>query len=301
MTNDCIHYIGIDLGGTRIKGVIMDRDGHILEQRYTPTADGEGQPWKAAVKETVRYLKDRHVQGDCVIGVSAPGIPAADNHSISVMPDRLQGLEGFHWGDYLGEATWVCNDAIAALAAEARFGAARDCRHAVMITLGTGVGGAILIDGHVYQGAFQKAGHIGHMSVDPDGPADICGMPGSLEDAIGNCTIAQRTGGRFQSTQALLDAHRVGDPQATQTWMTSIRKLAIALAGITNILSPEKIIIGGGIAEAGDDLFLPLDQLLRQFEWQVGGQSVTLCKAQFGDIAGALGAASFALMKQQPA
>ena len=293
-----MHYIGIDLGGTRIKGVIIDRDGKILEQRYTPTADEEGQPWKAAVKETVAYLASLHATGNYVVGVSAPGIPAADNRSISVMPDRLQGLEGFQWGQYLGVETWVCNDAIAAMAAEARFGAARDCQHAVMITLGTGVGGAILIHGQVYQGAFQKAGHIGHMSVDPDGPPDICGMPGSLEDAIGNCTIVQRTGGRFHSTQALIDAHRDGDAEASQTWRESIRKLAIALAGITNILSPEKIIIGGGIAEAGEALFVPLEAALRRYEWPVGGHRAALLKAQFGDIAGALGAATFALMRQ---
>ncbi len=120
-----------------------------------------------------------------------------------------------------------------------------------MITLGTGVGGAILIDGKPYQGAYQKAGHIGHMVIDSDGEPDIIGIPGSLEDAIGNCTIEKRTLGKFKTTFQLLEAYRSGDGFAKEIWLTSVKKLAIGLASITNILSPEMIIVGGGIAEAG--------------------------------------------------
>jgi glucokinase len=190
----------------------------------------------------------------------------------------------------------VANDAVAAMAAEARFGEASGLKHAVLLTLGTGVGGAILINCSIYQGAFQKAGHLGHMSVDHAGEQDICNLPGSLEDAIGNCSIEKRSLGRYMFTHQLLEDYRKGDPFATWLWLDSVRKLGVAVAGITNILSPEKVIIGGGISEAGKDLFDPLAQFLSLYEWRAGGHRVILSRAKFGDMAGAIGAASFAMM-----
>src|SRR5690606_40437936 len=94
---------------------------------------------------------------------------------------------------------------------EARSVSARDCRHAVMLTLGTGVGGAILIEGQPYLGAFSKAGHFGHMVINDDGQPGITGMPGSLEESIGNATVATRSGGKFKTTYELLKAYRSGD------------------------------------------------------------------------------------------
>ncbi len=295
MTNDC--FIGIDLGGTRIKGVAIDSTGNILAQQYTPTADEAGQPWKAAVRQTVDSLRKSIGEKDVLIGISAPGIPAADNRSIDTMPGRLQGLEHFIWANYLQAPAWVANDAIAAMAAEARFGEAKGVRHAILLTLGTGVGGAVLIDGKIHQGAFQKAGHLGHMTVDHAGEPDICGLPGSLEDAIGNCTVGKRSLGRYAFTHELLDDYRKGDAFATWLWLDSVRKLAVSLAGLTNILSPEKIILGGGITEAGDALFGPLEQFMDRYEWRTGGHRAVICRARFGDMAGAIGAAGFAMMQ----
>ena len=126
------------------------------------------------------------------------------------MPGRLQGLENFDWSDFLQTSTWVLNDAVSAMMAEARFGAAKNKKNVVMLTLGTGVGGAILINGQPYQGAFHKAGHFGHMVINDEGEPDICGMPGSLEDAIGNITVSRRSGGKFNSTQNLLEAFHNG-------------------------------------------------------------------------------------------
>jgi glucokinase len=290
------HAIGIDLGGTRIKGVAIDPDGNILDQRYTATSDGAEQRWKTAIRETVEVLRPCIANNPFLVGISAPGIPSENNQSIACMPGRLQGLEGFSWTDFLGHPTWVANDAVAAMAAEARFGEASGLKHAVLLTLGTGVGGAILINGSIYQGAFQKAGHLGHMSVDHAGEQDICNLPGSLEDAIGNCSIEKRSLGRYAYTHQLLEDYRKGDPFATWLWLDSVRKLAVAVAGITNILSPEKLIIGGGISEAGKDLFDPLAQFLSLYEWRAGGHGVILSRAKFGDMAGAIGAASFALI-----
>ena len=286
--------IGIDLGGTRIKAVATDECGSILHQYYQPTNDGYDTQWKSAISSAIDEIQ-RKIEGSATLfGISAPGLPDATNCAIAFMPGRLHGLENFDWTEFLSTKTFVLNDAVSALMAEARFGAAINKKNVVMLTLGTGVGGAILINGQPYQGSFHKAGHIGHMVIDSEGEPDIIGMPGSLEDAIGNCSIEKRTSGKFTSTEQLLAAYRNGDEFAGKVWLTSVRKLAIALASLTNILSPEMIILGGGITEAGDDLFKPLEEFMVQYEWRTGGNRTEIVKAQYGDLSGAVGAACFA-------
>lgn len=287
--------IGIDLGGTRIKGVAIDESGQVLCSHYQPTNDGNDSNWKAGVAETVFEIQNKIEKTGYIIGISAPGLPNNDNSAIAFMPGRLHGLENFTWSNFLKTQTFVLNDAIAAMMSEARFGAARGKKNVVMVTLGTGVGGAILIDGKPYQGAFNKAGHLGHMVIDSDGLQDITGIPGSLEDAIGNCTIKARSMGRYSTTHQLVDAYRKGDFFATQVWLTSVKKLAIGLASLTNILSPEMIILGGGITEAGNDLFQPLSDFMGMYEWRTGGNKAEIVAAEFGDLAGAVGAACFAM------
>ena len=286
--------IGIDLGGTRIKAVVIDGAGNILHQHYQLTNDGDDRVWKDSISTAVQELQDNTKCSESMIGISAPGLPNADNSAIAHMPGRLQGLENFKWTDFLKTRTFVLNDAIAAMMAEARYGAARGRKNVVMLTLGTGVGGAILIDGNPYQGTFNKAGHIGHMVIDSEGTTDCIGMPGSLEDAIGNCTIQKRTSGKYNSTEQLLEAVRNGDRFASEVWLTSIKKLAIGLASLTNIFSPEMIILGGGITEAGSDLFDPLEKYMSRYEWRAGGNQTEIVKAQYGDLAGAVGSACFA-------
>ena len=286
--------IGIDLGGTRIKGVVLDAESNLLHQLYTPTNDGDEAVWKNAVYNTVEELLRITDQSSSVIGISAPGISNDLNTAIACMPGRLQGLENFLWSEYLQQPTWVLNDAISALVAEARLGVAKNKKNIALLTLGTGVGGAILIDGKPYQGSFQKAGHLGHMVIDYNGDADVTGMPGSLEDAIGNCTVEKRSGGKFLQTHDLLEAYRNGDEFAKTVWLTSVHKLAIGIASISNILSPETVVLGGGITEAGKDLFEPLEMYLEKYEWRPSGNKTTIVKAAFGDMAGAVGAACFA-------
>ena len=289
--------VGIDLGGTRIKGVAITAEGNVLHQLYTDTNDGDGAVWKKAVRDTVSELLKRTKGEVAVVGISAPGLPNDRNTSIACMPGRLQGLENLEWTEFLQHPAYVINDAVAAMIAEAKFGSAKAKKHVVMLTLGTGVGGAILIDGKPYQGAFNKAGHIGHMVIDDEGDCDVTGMPGSLEECIGNCTIEKRSNGKFTSTHELLVAYRSGDKFAKEIWLKSIKQLAIGLASVTNILSPEAIVLGGGITESGKDLFDPLQQYMEQFEWRAGGSRVEIVKATYGDLAGAIGAASFAITK----
>lgn len=283
--------IGIDLGGTRIKGVHIDDDGKILNQSVVPTNDDGASSWKKAVLQTISELKT-NIQIE-TLGISAPGLPTANYNAIAHMPGRMEGLENFIWSDYTGINTAVLNDGVAALYAEAKFGAAKGYKHAALLTLGTGVGGALLIDGKPYGGAVNKAGHIGHMVINDSGDKDVTNMPGSLEECIGNCTIEKRSQGKYKSTKELLEAIELGDEFANNIWLKSVRQLAIGLASISNILSPEIIVIGGGIAEANDKLFIPLEKYMSEYEWRAGNHSVKIVKAQFGELAGAIGAACF--------
>jgi glucokinase len=295
--------IGIDLGGTRIKGVLATGEGEILRQLIQKTNDSSAashddeKEWMRTIASMVTELSEG--RKDIPAGISAPGLPDIGNRFVSFMPGRLQGLERFDWTRYLGTPTWVLNDGVAALLAEVKRGAAVGKKNVVMITLGTGVGGAILIDGKPYQGSFQKAGHVGHMVIDDEGDVDVTGMPGSLEECIGNVTVEKRSDGRFNSTDALLAAMRNGDEHAFRVWDKSMRQLAVGIASITNILSPETIVIGGGITDAGDDLFTPLHRYLGQYEWRAGGNGVAIVKATFGEMAGAAGAALFAQSKSE--
>lgn len=290
--------IGIDLGGTRIKAVLIDADGNIEGENYQPTNDGDDKVWKNAVARAVKELQTIAKAGKVAIGLSAPGLPNDSNTCIACMPGRMQGLEYFNWTDFLQRPTYVVNDAVAAMMGEAKFGAAKGRKNVIMLTLGTGVGGAILIDGKPYQGAMNKAGHIGHMVINDEGDCDVTGMPGSLEECIGNCTVEKRSKGKFTSTQEMLAAYKKGDEFAKEVWMKSVRQLGIGLASLANILSPEVIVVGGGIAQADDDLFLPLNEFMKKFEWQPNGKTTSIVKAMFGDMAGAIGAASFAMNKQ---
>ncbi len=290
--------IGIDLGGTNVKGILIDSEGEVLHQHYIPTQDDPEGRWRGNVLEMIRYMTEKAGEEVSVIGLSAPGLPDEKNNCIDRLPDRLPGLEGFIWTDYLGHETFVLNDAHAAIMAEARFGAASGFQHAVLLTLGTGVGGGILINGQLYQGLAQMAGHLGHMSLNcDDDEQSILGMPGSLEYAMGNYSVKRRSRGRYETTFELLEAYRSGDPFATWLWLDAVRKLSIALGSLVNLLSPEVIVLAGGITLAEKDLFEPLERFMELYEFRPAGKKTLIRQAYFGDMAGAIGAAAFALDK----
>jgi glucokinase len=291
------HAIGIDLGCTHIKAILVKADGTIVKEIRQDTDEQNDAHWKQSVKQIIAQLK-KETSTVQAIGLSAPGLSNATNTCIEFMPGRLPGLENFNWSDYTGERVYVLNDAHAALMAEAQFGAAKNKRFAFMLTLGTGVGGGILIDGKLYQGVGQMAGHFGHTTVDAmDDNKDVTNMPGSLEDAIGNLSIETRTKGKYKTTWDLVQAYQTGDAFATEVWLTSVRKLAAAIASFINILSPEVVIIGGGVSKADAVLMQPLQKYLAEFEWRPGGKHTSVQLAHFSDLAGALGAAGFAFSK----
>lgn len=288
------YLVGIDLGGTRIKAVAVTPQGHEYSRAYESTDDSEGDmPWRGKVQSLVAGFANQF-GSPAAIGLSAPGLAARDARSISYMPGRLQGLENFGWSDHLKAPVRVLNDAHAALLGEAWLGAVAGKRNVFLLTLGTGVGGAILSDGQLLRGTIGRAGHLGHITMNPMGAPDIVNTPGSLEDAIGDSTVVARSAGNFSSTRDLVTAHQNGDDFASRVWLDSVRALAAGIASLINALDPEAVVLGGGIMAAGDALLTPLRNFLDQMEWRPGGHQVPIVPAILGDYAGALGAAFYA-------
>lgn len=287
--------IGIDLGGTNIKAALIDSDtGALITSLSRPTLDGEFvndvPRFAQTVRDIVHELEAQAEQGKLRVGLSAPGLANPDGRCIDWMPGRMHGLEKLDWPLFLDREVQVLNDAHSALLGEVWIGAAQGCNNVFMITLGTGVGGAAFCDGRLLKGAIGRAGHLGHVTTDLNAPLDLYGTPGSLEVAMGNKTIHTRGAGCYASTLALLDACAAGDAEAEKIWQESVRHLAAAIASLINVLDPELIILGGGIATgAGDRLLNPLAALLDQYEWRPGGNRVRLTLAKLGDEAGAFG------------
>ncbi|MGH8019435.1 MAG: ROK family protein [Opitutaceae bacterium] len=283
--------LGIDLGGTQVKGLAITGDGRVVAEETCPTADRGDGAWREQVRSACAALRRRCPQA-AAIGLCAPGLAARDERTIASMPGRLAGLEGLVWSEFLGLPAIVLNDAHAALLGELWLGAARGLDNVLMLTLGTGVGGAAVVEGRLLRGQLGRAGHVGHMSLDPGGTPDIVGTPGSLEDAIGDCTVAARSGGRFSSTRELVAAAAAGNVHAQTIWTTSVRALAATLASLINVLDPHTIVLGGGIAAAGEALFAPLRAELDRMEWRIAGMPrVALVASRLGTQSGAIGAA----------
>jgi len=291
-----MHAIGIDIGVTNIKSVVVTGEGRIVDEESTPTLS-ENPDWPGRVRSHLGELMGRHGETE-IVGVAAPGMAHPDGTHIWWMQGRLGEVQGLNWTEFLDlpRLVPVLNDAQAALMGEVWQGAARGAQTAILLTLGTGVGGAVISEGRLLKGRLGRAGHLGHVSLDPEGPLDIVNTPGSLESAIGNCTVVERTGGRFGSTHELVAAHVAGDEFATGVWVKSVTALAAAVASLINVVDPEVVIIGGGIAASGAALFEPLGKFLDEFEWRPQGDGVRVVPAELGEHAGALGAAYNAML-----
>ena len=299
-------YVGIDIGATRTKIVGIDTLGNLEQSTFVDTHDRipdtsqKTDYWLRSVRSTVAQV-DREtkmtVEG---VGIAAPGLVADDQLSIAYMPGRMEGLEGLIWTDQLlfGVDIPVINDGQAAMLAESWIGAAKDCRTAVLLTLGTGVGGALLVNGEVLCGPRGRAGHLGHMALDLDGNPDICGTPGSLEELMGEGSLATRSRGEFERYEQLLEAHRRGEARAAELWLRSVRSLATGIASIINILDPEIVLLGGGISSA-EELYTPLRAFMDELEWRPGGTAVPVVTAELGPYGGAIGAARKAMTYRQ--
>jgi glucokinase len=295
------YAVGIDLGGTNLKLVAVTGAGEELF-RATESTPQSLDGWREAIRARLEALAAELGEPPTRVGVAAPGLVAPDGRSIAWMRGRLEALQGVDWTTFLnaGCPVPVLNDGHAALLAEAWRGAAAGRRNVVLLTLGTGVGGGALVDGRLLTGHIGRAGHLGHIALDADGPPDIVGTPGSLEDAIGECTIAARSGGRFRTTEALVRAYRDGDGGAAELWLRAVRRLACGIASLINVLDPEVVVLGGGITRAGQDLFAPLARFLDSLEWRPLGAATPVLPAALGEYAGAIGAARHAITSNAP-
>ncbi|MEZ0296098.1 MAG: ROK family protein [Candidatus Methylacidiphilales bacterium] len=301
------YVVGIDMGGTAIKAAAFSAAGTLLDRRTGPTSDGGmigGLPaWADSVRRLMGELDEAQCRGlphtaraGASVGIATPGLASRDQLSIASMPNRLVGIEGFNWTQWLGVPAPVLNDAHAALLGEVWHGAARGRSNVVMITLGTGVGGAAMVDGRLLRGHLGRAGHLGHVTVAFNSPvASIFGMPGALETAIGNYNVAQRSEGRFLDSRSLVEAATAGDRQAVAIWEKSIQALGCAIGSFINAFDPEIVVIGGGVAKAGNALWKPLQRVLDEVEWRPYGTAVPIVPAELGDWSGAYGAAYAAL------
>ena len=280
------HVVGIDVGGTQIKLALFLPDGTMNGQwtRETNDCPGNGIPEFA---RTVREMLREFAPAEALVGIAAPGIVAKDARSIAYQPGKMHGIEGFDWTQFLEREVTVpvLNDAHAALLGEVWRGAAAGARDVILLTLSTGVGGAILSDGRLLKGTIGRAGHLGHVSISSDSERSIFGTPGALETAIGNCTVANRSGGRFSSTRQLVEAYLDGDAEASVVWLCSVSALGRGITSFINCLDPEVIILGGGIAQAGSALFEPLGRCLDEIEWRPGGHRVRIVPATLGEWA----------------
>jgi len=259
--------LAIDIGGTRIKSGIVSSDGTILSQTAEPTP--------ASFRAMVAWLMQLDVSGVEGVGIACKGIINPATTVIESLPGTLHYLEGERLSSLIPDCKRVCadNDARAAMAGEIMWGAAQGRRNALMLTLGTGVGGAILAEGKLLRGAAGVAGHIGHITIDPDGPPCICGNRGCLEtyfsapaiEAAANASVRRgvATSLTMDSTcHDIFAAAATGDNVAAIVIQQAIRILGGAIAGLLHMLDPEVIILGGQIAEAGDQLLDPLKQEL---------------------------------------
>jgi glucokinase len=308
-----VHHLGIDIGGSSAKAALLDGDLRVRSTELIELVDAsdDAATNRAVRLDVVARLIAASVAGGAeavTVGVATPGIVDAAHRRIVALPGKLAGLEGLDWGDALRArlppallgTVAVLNDAHAAVLGEARLGAGRGVSDLAMLTLGTGVGGGVMIGGRLFEGPNRRAGHLGHLSLDPEGPPSVFPTPGSLEWHVGSAYAAQRTGGRYPSNAAIVAGVRAGEGVAVAAWRRMVRALAAAIASIIHAFDSERVIVGGGLVAVGALLFEPLARELAEVEWRPGGLTVPVVPAELGRHAGSIGAALFGRERSVP-
>lgn len=296
---------GIDVGGTKCLGVVVDDDGAIVRDSRHPTPSGGD-----ALLDVLAQIVDELAPID-TLGIGVPGLVTRAG-TLRAAPN-IAGIDdlaiGSRLGQRLGMVVEVDNDATSAAAAEWQLGAGRGADDMVMVTLGTGIGGGLVLGGRLQRGANGFAGEIGHMVVDPDGEPCPCGRRGCWEryaSGSGLGRLAQDAAGagrlgqvldavgtladiRGEDVQAAADA---GDAEALAVIDEFARWVALGLVNLTNILDPGLVVLGGGLAEAGELYLGPIrswfERLLYAPEQRPHPR---LAFAELGPEAGAIGAA----------
>jgi glucokinase len=291
-----IRHLGLDLGGTNIKIVVVEHDAddwRVLGREQVPTPPpGEPDTVVPRLIEVGAGAVERF-PGVASVGVGVPGLydPVAGTTRFLVnLPRSWAGVPvAGPVGEALGLPAALINDARAFGVAELRLGAARGASSMIGFTLGTGVGGVFAIDGRVYQGRDGTGGELGHQTIDPDGPWCNCGNRGCLEAFARADRIAEACG--TDTVEEAIARARAGDPRATDGIAQVGRYLGIGIATMVVTITPDKVVLGGGISAAADLLLGPIHEELRRRVHTTSLDGVEVVIAELGTWAGAIGAA----------
>jgi glucokinase len=291
-------HLGLDLGGSAIKSVVLERRDDTYERVHVGVTPTEAAAEPSRIVDQLGEVGAK--VADLIGGVDTAGItiPGLFDHETGVAA-FVTNLGGDAWdgtpvrdpvATALGVPTALINDARAFGFGEARLGAARGCDTAAFFTLGTGVGGAVVVGGRLQLG-LGNAGELGHLTVDPDPEAPVCGCgnPGCLEAHARAATIA-RLGGRSTSEE-VVEAARAGDEEARSALEQIGRWLGVGMANVIVTLNPERIVVGGGVAEAGDLLLEPARLEVRRRVRVAPVERIAIVTAELGYEAGSIGAA----------
>ncbi|MFQ5843589.1 MAG: ROK family protein, partial [Planctomycetota bacterium] len=266
--------LAADIGGTSIRAARVDADGRIVARKSGPTP-ADPREGLARLREFWKDLGPARAAALVVAGGIRTG-----TGEITQSPNLLR-WEGSKPGSELG--CGVLNDADGALLGEAWLGALRGRRSALLVTLGTGVRGGVLIDGRLWTGDAGGAGEIGHVTIHPDGPRCPCGNRGCLELYASASAVARAAG--QPDARAAAEAARGGDAGARRAFDDAARALGIGLADVANLVNPEAICVGGGLAAAFDLLEERLEQVIRRRAFRLATERLVLTPASLGEDA----------------
>lgn len=306
-----MHAIGIDIGGTKIAGALVDESGNILRELRVPTPADNPAELTKAVADLINQLGEGHkVVG---AGIAAAGFIDADQANIVYAPNLSWRNEPFKANvEALVDVPVILeNDANAAGWAEYRFGAGKGYKHMVMLTIGTGVGGAIIADSHMLRGGFGIAGELGHIRVVPDGRLCGCGQHGCLE-SYGSGTALLRAARELVDSGDPL-GKRLRELEVEKGQLTGVEVYAAivehdpgalkilrelgswigqAIGSLVAVLDPEIVVIGGGVSAAGDLLLEPIrEAYLAHLPARGFRPELKIVAAEFVNDAGVVGAA----------
>lgn len=305
--------IGVDIGATAIKGAVVEPQGNLLMSVQEPSPRSP-----SALRDFVHSLRTNYPGPVVGIGIGCKGVIDSATTEVKRLPGDLHFLEGRTLHDVVDAGDLpVCadNDARTALIAEVLWGAARGRRNVVLLTLGTGVGGAAMVDGVIVRGASGAACHLGHVTMDLRGGLCICGNYGCLETCFSSRSIESGyfahlhraspsslsidAKGQVPSTEAIFQAAAEGDPSARRVLELALESLAGAIASFMHIFDPELLILGGNIAAAGTQLLAPLQAQVAQRTQLLLGRNVPIVLQDGSRHGGVAGAAGLVYVQQQ--
>lgn len=311
--------LGIDIGGTRLKAGLVDDKGNILKKDVANTPTNLAD-FKVKIASMVQGLITASFEVPNAVGVGCKGIIDTNTSTVVTLPGTFNFLEGVSLSELVGSSfkkappVFADNDARVALAGEIIWGAAKGRRNVIMLTLGTGVGGAVLVDGRIMHGASGAAGLLGHITVAPFGRFCDCGNRGCLETIFSaraieaeamhavhrgcECLLTERFGNNIGELdcKAVFDAAADGDVVACSIREEAIETLGAAVAGLLHAFDPELIIVGGQIVEAGEVLLEPLRHSITSRTKRFLGRTVPLVLPGVEDSSGIVGAAALTVL-----